>query len=191
MENLLWIRHIDSFTLDYSLMRNILLTYVTGEETGLEKSGNLEKSGKVFNDTESVSARTEIQNLALTPKALQLMTEEKLNRKAESSSFCTDFSPLPLAQLPLPQIYSSTSLFCDPGGRPHGLHHLDSLAHWLLVRFGQWEALGGNWRSVGEWDQVVYSPLPSCFNHVFDSGYVPSWLQLLPGRPLFTGSSSH
>lgn len=131
-------------------MRNILLTYVTGEETGLEKSGNLEKSGKVFNDTELVSARTEIQNLAVTPKPPQLMTEEKLNRKAVSSSFCTDFSPLPLAQFPLPQIYSSTSLFCDPGGRPRGLHLLDSLAHWLPVRFGQWEALGGNWRSVGK-----------------------------------------
>lgn len=131
-------------------MRNILLTYVTGEETGLEKSGNLEKSGKVFNDTESVSARTEIQNLPLTPKPLQLMTEEKLNRKAESSSFCTDFSPLPLAQLPLPQIYSSTSLFCDPGGRPMDCitwTHLPT-GYWSDLANGRhWEETGGRWGS--------------------------------------------
>lgn len=190
MENLLWIRHIDSFTLDYSRMRNILLTYATGEETGLEKSGNLEKSGKVFNNTVS-QCQNWNSKFSSNAKASTINDRRETSQEGSVIFLLHWFFSITLAQLPLPQIYSSTSLFCDPGGRPRGLHHLDSPAHWLLVRFGQWEALGGNWRSVGKWDQVVYSPLPSCFSHVFDSGYVPSWLQLLPGRPLFTGSSSH
>lgn len=41
-------------------MRIVLLTYFTDEETGLEKSGNLEKSGKVLKNIEVASARTEL-----------------------------------------------------------------------------------------------------------------------------------
>ena len=109
----------------------------------------------------------------------------------QSSSFCTGFFPLPLNQFPSPQIHSSPSLFCALRGGPRGLLHLDSLAHWLLVVFGQLEALEGNWRAVGKWHQVVFPPRPSHFSAVSDSCYVRSWLQLLLGRLLCMGSSTH
>ena len=42
-------------------MRKVSFTYFTDEKAGLEKSGNLEMLGKVFNDKELASARAEIQ----------------------------------------------------------------------------------------------------------------------------------
>lgn len=113
MEKLLWVRHIHCL---FNLRRKLLLTYFTDEETGLKKSGNLEKPGEVFNDIELVSTRTGIQTLGLTPEPSQLMTEEKM----QSSSFCTVFFPLPLNQFPSPQIHSSPSVFCALWGGPLG-----------------------------------------------------------------------
>ena len=76
-----------SFTLDFNLRRKVLLTCFNDEKTGLKKSDNLQKSSKMFNDTELVSTRTRIQSLGPTPEPSQLMREERM----QSSSFCVGF----------------------------------------------------------------------------------------------------
>lgn len=176
MEKLLWVRHIHSFTLDFNL--TLLM------RRRLKETRQLRKSGEVFNDIQLVSARTGIQ---LTPDPLQLMTEERM----QSSSFCTGFSPLPLTQLPSPQIHSSPSLFCALRGGPLGTA---SSGLTCPLATSQIWPIGGTGRKVKGCGEVrsgcIFStPFPLQY-HVFDRSYVPSWLQPLLGRPLSTGSSS-
>lgn len=84
-------------------MRKVL-TYFTDKKTGLEKSGNSEKSGEVFSDIELVKCQNWNSNLGLTPVPLQLMTEEQRKDLTgmQSSAPCTGFSQSPLAQHLLP-----------------------------------------------------------------------------------------
>lgn len=77
------------------------------------------------------------------------MTRERLNQNPGIFLLHCFFSIIPNPD-PARNILLFSSLFSGLG-EDCGLHH------WLLVGFGQWEALGGNWRAVAKWDQVVFA----------------------------------
>jgi hypothetical protein len=62
-----------------------------------------------------------------------------------------------------------------------GLHFPDSLALWLSVEFGQWEA----WKEISRWEEkrlgYLFSQLPPCFVAVLVGDWVGS--QPLPSFP--------
>lgn len=176
-----------SLTLDFNLRRKVLLTYFTDEETGLKKSGNLEKPGEVFNDIELVSARTGIQTLGLTPEPSQLMTEEKM----QSSSFCTVFSFIPKSVPFTPNPFFPFCVLC-PVGRTPG----DCIT-WTHLPTDYWLDLA-NWRHWKETEEQWGSDIRLYFLRVLPIS-VPCltvvmsihWLQLLLGRLLCMGSSTY
>lgn len=58
-------------------MKKVILTYFTDKETSLEKLGNLEKSGKVFNDKDLVCARTKIQTFGLSDSRASTINDRR------------------------------------------------------------------------------------------------------------------
>lgn len=168
-------------------MRKVLLTWFTDEETGLEKSGNLEKSGRVLSDMVLVSARSGTQAPGLSdPRASTITTEERLRRNAAIFLLRWFFSIPPNLAPGTPDPFFPCSVLC-----PVGRTAMDCITRTLLAPGRIWP-MGGNWRAVGKRDEAVFPALPSCFSAMSLTVAMFLYdLQLLPGRPLSTGSSSH
>lgn len=109
----------------------------------------------------------------------------------QASSFCIVFSLLPLTQILLPQSHYSLLCSVPRRGRGRGGGPL-WIAALATGRIWPMRATGRKLEGSGEVRSGYFFPTPFLLPcAVFDCGWVPSWLHLLPGRPFATDSSSH